>query len=81
MSDLDKIKAKASTKLLSQVSEDELAVRIIETMGRCKRVEGVDPKNVLDTQTPPDVAAIARAAARASILYMAECFGKAVRPQ
>lgn len=68
---------KAVQKLLGEVSEDELAVRIIETMGSCKRVQGVTATEVLNGFTPTDVAASARAAARTAILYMAECFGQA----
>lgn len=70
---------KATQKLIGEVSEDELAVRIIETMGQCKRVAGTNPTTVLNTQTPADVAESARSAARTAILYMAEGFSKSVR--
>lgn len=73
------VNPKAVQKLISEVNEDELAVRIIEAMGQCKRVQASSPTDVLNNFTPFDVAESARATARAAILYMAECFGKAVR--
>lgn len=78
---IDDIKRKAGIKLFSEVNEDELAVRIIESMGQCRRVQDVYPTEALNTMTPPEVAASARATARTAILYIAECFGASVQAQ
>lgn len=78
---IEDIKRKAGVKLFSEINEDELALRIIESMGRCRRVQGVSPTEALNTQTPPEVAASARATARTAILYIAECFGASVQAQ
>lgn len=74
------MKAKVTQKLIAELNEDELAVRLIEAGGQCRRIAGVSPSDMLNHQTPADVAASARGMARTAILYVAESLGAAVRP-
>lgn len=74
------MQGKVTQKLFAELNEDELAVRLIEAGGQCRRLAGVSPTEMLNHKTPPDVAASARGMARTAILYVAESFGAAARP-
>lgn len=73
---------KQTATLISEVSEAELAVRLIEANGGVRRPTGKTPEAVLRglRREMPDVEAGATAMARAAILYMAECFANARKP-
>ncbi len=73
------IRSRVSLTLMSEVSEAELAVRMIEAGGLCRRPDGRAAEDLL-AELQPETRQFATSMARAAMLYMAECFGKAVRP-
>lgn len=74
------VNPKATEKLIGQVDEAELAVRLIEAHGGITRPKGKSA-NALLNEMPSEISATALHQARTAILYMAECFKNAVRPQ
>lgn len=73
------VSPKATKKLISTVSEIELAVRLIEAQGDCRRPSGQSAEatfRALETEMP-DVAHSSKLMARAALQYISECFANA----
>jgi hypothetical protein len=64
---------KAAARYVGAVDEAELTCRLIEAAAQMKRPEGATARVVLEHTDPETVAAFGRAA-RAAMLYWAECF-------
>lgn len=75
---MSEIKRKA-VALIGEVSADEVAVRIIEALGQCKRPAGMTATEALNTM--PDQTHDARIAAHSVLSYIAECLKDARPPQ
>lgn len=72
---------KARRGAIALIGEAEMAVRLIEAIGQCRRPAGVSAEAMLTRHTPADVAAGARRQARAAIAYIAECVAAGKAPQ
>lgn len=67
--------------LVGEISEAELAVRMIEAVGGYKRPPGLSAAAILDDRTPADVRAVVLRQARAALAYFAECVANGTAPQ